>query len=553
MAKKAVLIALCWAGFWAGFCGWAEGQGPHPGSPGVEKAAAGVNAPPPAVLTVYNRPIVAFRDTVFGSSPQQRARNTEERINTLIDSGQIGAVSTRPTSEGPVFSIAGRAMFILSPRDLDPIAGESMEQVVTGAVKNLTLALEEAREARSIPILLRAAGYAALATVAFLAFLWGLLRVYRWLRSRLEALERKHLGKIHLEGLTLVETEQVILLTNFLVKIVFWALGLIAGYAWLSYSLQQFPFTRAWGEGLGSYLFLTAKTMILSVAHALPGIFIMAVIFFLTRFVTRLIKASFSPVEKGYVKTRLLDADTAIPTRRILVVIIWLFALVMMYPYIPGSSSDAFKGIGLFVGLVASLGSTALVGQAASGLVLTYSRAFRPGEYVRIGDTEGTVLSLGMLSTKIRTIKGEEVTIPNAGLIGATIKNFSRLAGTEGIIVYTTVTIGYSTPWRQVHEMLLLAADRTPELKKEPKPFVLQTSLSDFYVEYQLNAHLERPETRIPTLAALHANIQDAFNEHGVQIMSPHYEYDPAEKVWVPREKWFEPPAKAEAGLKKGG
>jgi small-conductance mechanosensitive channel len=149
-----------------------------------------------------------------------------------------------------------------------------------------------------------------------------------------------------------------------------------------------------------------------------------------------------------------------------------------------------------------------------------------------------------MLSTKIRTTKQEEVTIPNAGLIGTTIKNYSRLAGKEGVILHTTVTIGYSTPWRQVHEMLLMGADRTPGLKKDPKPFVLQTALSDFYAEYQLNAHLERPETRNRTLAELHANIQDAFNEHGVQIMSPHYESDPAEKVWVPRDRWFAPPAK---------
>ena len=196
------------------------------------------------------------------------------------------------------------------------------------------------------------------------------------------------------------------------------------------------------------------------------------------------------------------------------------------------------------MGLVASLGSTALVGQAASGLVLIYSRAFRPGDYVRIGDTEGTVLSLGMLSTKIRTIKQEEVTIPNAGLIGATLKNYSRMAGREGVILYTSVTIGYNAPWRQVHEMMMMAADRTAGLKKEPRPFVLQTALSDFYVEYQINAYLEEPQKRIPTLASLHAHIQDAFNEYGVQIMSPHYVFDPTEKVWVPKEKWFEPPAK---------
>jgi small-conductance mechanosensitive channel len=346
-----------------------------------------------------------------------------------------------------------------------------------------------------------------------------------------------------LKDLTLLEIEQVLFLSRFAVRLVAWTIGLIASYTWLTFALKRFPYTRAWGESLGGFLLLTFKKLALGIAESLPGVFLVVVIYFITRFVVQMVKASFSPVEKGQVAMRWLDADTAAPTRRILTILIWLFALVIMYPYIPGSSSDAFKGIGIFVGLVASLGSTALVGQAVSGLVLTYSRAFRPGDYVRIGETEGTVLSLGMLSTKIRTIKREEVTIPNAALIGMTIKNYSRQAGMEGVILHTTVTIGYSTPWRQVYGMLLMAADRTSGLRKEPKPFVLQTSLSDFYVEYQLNACLEQPEARVPTLAALHANIQDAFNEHGVQIMSPHYVFDPAEKVWVPREKWFEAPA----------
>jgi small-conductance mechanosensitive channel len=552
MGKKAGWIIACWVLVLGAVCGWAAAQGPPSASPGVEKGAA-ESTPAPAVMMVYNRPIITFRVNLLGSSPQERARGAENRINALIEKGLIGKVSTKSTSEGTLFLIGDVAVLLFSPGDMDPLSSETLGQVTEKVTKNLTVALDEAREARSLPLLLRDAAYTAGATVAFLLFLWALLRGHRWLRNRLEILQSKVIRKIHVEELTLLDTGQIILFTRFLVKIVVWVLALIVGYSWLTYSLQRFPFTRAWGEGLGSFLFLTAKKLILSVTGALPGIFIVVVIFFLTRFVTRLIKASFSPVEKGYAKSRWLDIDTAATTRRILMVIIWLFAVVMMYPYIPGSSSDAFKGIGIFVGLVASLGSTALVGQAASGLVLTYSRAFRAGEYVRIGDTEGTVLSLGILSTKIRTPKEEEITIPNAGLIGATIKNYSRLAEKEGVILHTTVTIGYSTPWRQVHEMLLMAADRTAGLKKEPKPFVYQTALSDFYVEYQLNAHLERPETRIPTLAELHAHIQDAFNEYGVQIMSPHYRSDPPDKVWVPREKWFEPPAKTDEGLKKGG
>jgi hypothetical protein len=172
--------------------------------------------------------------------------------------------------------------------------------------------------------------------------------------------------------------------------------------------------------------------------------------------------------------------------------------VVAAYPYIPGSNTDAFKGVSIFVGLLVSLGSTSVVGQAASGLILMYSRALKGGDYVRVGETEGTVVSLGMLSTKIRTPKNEEISIPSGVMIGTVIKNYTRLVKEEGVIVYTSVTIGYDTPWRQVHAMLIQAADRTEGLRKDAKPFVFQTALSDFYVEYQLNAYIKKPGDRVP-------------------------------------------------------
>jgi small-conductance mechanosensitive channel len=151
---------------------------------------------------------------------------------------------------------------------------------------------------------------------------------------------------------------------------------------------------------------------------------------------------------------------------------------------------------------------------------------------------------MGILSTKIKTIKREEITIPNNVVTATTVKNYTRLHASSGLILYTSVTIGYSTPWRQVHALLIMAVERTPGLRLEPPPFVYQTALSDFYVEYQINAYMEKPEERVDTLALLHANIQDLFNEYGVQIMSPHYRSDPPEPVWVPKEKWYESPAK---------
>jgi small-conductance mechanosensitive channel len=173
-----------------------------------------------------------------------------------------------------------------------------------------------------------------------------------------------------------------------------------------------------------------------------------------------------------------------------------------------------------------------------------YTRSLKVGEYVRIGDHEGTVESIGFMSTRLRTRRNEVINIPNAVLMGTVTTNYSRLAENQGVMASTTVTIGYDVPWRQVHAMLLRAAQKTPGLKKPPEPFVWQRALSDFYVEYELNFNLEDPQQRLPVLSALCANIQDEFNEHGVQILSPHFMANPPEKVCVPKEKWHEPPAK---------
>ena len=181
--------------------------------------------------------------------------------------------------------------------------------------------------------------------------------------------------------------------------------------------------------------------------------------------------------------------------------------------------------------------------QIMSGFMITYSRALRTGHFVRIGDVEGTVTHLGVLSTKVKTLWQEEVTIPNAVVVAQTTIDYSRLSDTEGVFTPTSVTIGYDAPWRQVHALLLLAAQRTVGLRRAPKPVVLQASLEDFYVKYTLIVCLERQQSRLITLDALHSNIQDLFNEYGVQIMSPNYVLDPAAPKVVPKQNWFAAPA----------
>jgi small-conductance mechanosensitive channel len=269
------------------------------------------------------------------------------------------------------------------------------------------------------------------------------------------------------------------------------------------------------------------------------------VIFLIARAINGMLQGFFESVQSGRVAVSWLDADSARPTRQLASFAVWVFALVMAYPYIPGSDSEAFKGLSVLIGLMLSLGASGIVGQAASGLILMYTRTFRPGEYVRIAEHEGTIVEMGMFTTRVRTGLGEELTLPNSLVLGAVTKNYSRVTKGRGFMLDTAVTIGYDAPWRQVHAMLAEAARRTDGVLSEPPPHAYQTALSDFYVEYRLvcQAIQSEPRPRAEVLSALHGNIQDVFNEHGVQIMSPHYLGDPAEPKTVPPARWHAAPA----------
>ncbi len=503
----------------------------------------------PATLKVDNRPIFTFRGTLLGYTPKQRVEAAEARIKTVIDRGTWGAVTTKPFSEGLLIQIGDQWMFVITPGDLDPLAGETSEEAGAKAVRNLTTALGEIEESRKAETFFRGAGFSAAATIILLLLLAGIRRSSRWLGTHLAEVVEPRLKTLAIGGFT-HHIEGIILFLRGVVGITAWALSLFFLYLWLDFSFMQFPYTRPWGEQLHNYMISGIKAIALTIVSFIPGLVIVAVILMITRFLSRIGRLFFDSVESGRVSVPGLYAETAQPTRRIVTVILWLFALVMMYPYLPGSDSDAFKGVSVFVGLLLSIGSAGTVNHAVSGLMLMYSRALRVGDYVQIGETVGTVVALGMFSTRIRTPWNEIVSLPNAVIVGTTTKNYSREEETGGVLLTTTVTIGYNAPWRQVHAMLVEAAHRTEGLLKDPSPRVLQRSLSDYYVEYMLVARIAVPQTRIVVLDALHRNIQDVFNEYGVQIMSPHYVADPAEKVWVPRENWYEAPAKKNEEIK---
>jgi len=268
------------------------------------------------------------------------------------------------------------------------------------------------------------------------------------------------------------------------------------------------------------------------------------VVFFVTRAIVEVLGLFFSKVQSGQIEVPFLHAETVSATRQIITVVVWGLGLAVAYPYIPGSSSDAFKGLSVMFGLMISLGSTGLMTQMMSGLVVIYSRALRKGDMVSVSGNDGIVVEIGALATKLVNLKNEEITIPNSVLIGNSIRNYTRLAETRGAVISTTITIGYDAPWRQVHALLTIAAERTSGVLAEPKPFVLQRALSDFYVEYELFAQIRDPLRRFFILTELHANIQDQFNEYGVQIMSPNFEDQPEKPVLSPRETWFAAPAR---------
>jgi small-conductance mechanosensitive channel len=410
-------------------------------------------------------------------------------------------------------------------------------------------ALEEAVEARMPGLLIRAAALATAGLVVGLLVLWGTGHIRRVVTGRLAALAEETVQKSGLADLELLRASRLLDLQRGLVTAMTVSLQLLVVYATLTFVLRRFPYTRPWGESLRGFLFATVANLGLGVVNAMPGIFTAAVIFVAARFLARLIRLYFNSIERGHVKTRWIFPETAQPTRRIMTTLLWLFAIVVAYPYLPGSQTEAFKGATVFLGLMLTVGSSGLVNQVMSGFMVTYSRALRVGDYVRIGDVEGTVTQLGVLSTKVKTVWSEEVTVPNALVVAQTTTDYSRLAETEGVFTPTSVTIGYDAPWRQVESLLLLAAERTPGVRREPKPFVLQASLEDFYVKYTLYFCLERQESRYVTLHELHAGIQDLFNEYGVQIMSPNYVLDPRKPKLVAKKDWFAAPAGPEQPL----
>jgi len=484
-----------------------------------------------ATLEVANRKVFTFRASAAGNPPEERLATARARIEQLPTRGPLEPIVTRPlqlgSDRGTAVMVGPRLAFVVVDGDVDLQGGETTEGVARQAAETLSEALAAEREQRSWRLLLRSLLLAAVATTIAAGVLWLFVRARRAAQIGVARIGRKE--RVRLWGMDFGPTLRSTL--RGATFVLFWALVLTLVEVWLTFVLSLFPLTQPWSDALlGSVLGLLAS-LGRAILASLPDLLTAVVILFLGRAVAGFVSTVVQRVEEGTAFLPGVYPETAGATRRLLVGAVWLVTIAAAYPYLPGSSSEAFKALSLVVGLGLSLGSTGIVAQAMSGLVVIYSRALSRGDCVRVGDVEGVVTEVHLLSTRILTIQGEEVTIPNTVVVNGPVKNFGRATKGLGALVSARVSIGYDAPWRKVHAVLLEAARETVGIRADPAPYVLQRALDDFYVQYELVAVVDNPIDRPVVASALHGRIQDGFNAAGLQIMSPHFALQPRQPV----------------------
>ena len=364
---------------------------------------------------------------------------------------------------------------------------------------------------------------AALATLALYGLLRGLAALCGRLRARLEDPRAKlpSLRIQHIEILPAARVREGLLKALGLARA---AATLLLSYVYLALVLSLFPRSSGLASDLLGYVLAPLSSFALGVLGFIPNLIFIAVTLAIVRYLLKLLNLIFDEVGAQRLRLPGFHPDWAEPTWQITRFLAVAFTIVIIFPYLPGSDSSAFKGVSVFLGVLLSLGSGSAISNSVSGVIMTYMRPFAKGDRVRIADTTGDVLERSLLVTRLRTIKNEEVTIPNALVLGAHIVNYSAALGHGGLILHAEVTIGYDAPWRKVHRLLLEAAASVEGVEKSPAPFVLQTALGDYSVRYELNAHTRRPNEMATLYSRLHEAVQDRFNAEGVEIMSPAFE-----------------------------
>lgn len=362
------------------------------------------------------------------------------------------------------------------------------------------------------------------------ALSWLTVRLFFWVRAwflktarRIEAAEVPPFRGWQFQKLALLSAAQATRFVLLLLRLARYAAAILLLLLYLTAVFSVFPQTRGLVTAVLGGLFQVLDAAWKAFQNYLPNLLILAVIVTVTFYGLKLIRFVFRELEKGTISFAHFHQDWAIPTYQLVRFLVLAIAFIGAFPYLPGSASPAFQGISVFLGLLISLGSSSFISNIVSGVVLTYTRAFRVGDRVKIADTVGDVIEKRLLITRIRTIKNIEITVPNGLVMTSHILNYSTMAQDQGLILHTTVTLGYDIPWRRIHEVLIAAARATPGVLSDPAPFIHQTSLGDFAVSYEVNAYTNQANGMAAVTSALHQNIQDECNRAGIEILSPHY------------------------------
>lgn len=476
---------------------------------------------------------------------ERRAGEIENRIEAVAGNSKIGAnaLTLEDHPEGTWIMAGGqRIMAVLNENaSIEGISSRPLAEIYRGRIG---AAIEASRRDRRPEFLWLRALYALGATVVLLVALRFGRRIVTSLRAGFERRYQARIEGFENKAHHIVRVEQILGVLAGLLNLVCGLTIAVAVYAYLHFVLSLFPWTRGFANSMYLLAVDPLRTMGLGLVGMIPNLIFLGILIVVTRYGLKLIRAVFDSLAAGTMTWKGFDPEWGAPTYRLVRLLVIAFAVVVAYPYIPGSGTGAFKGVSLLIGVIFSLGSSSLIGNLIAGYSMTYRRAFRVGELVKIGEHMGNVEQIRLLVTHLRTKKNEEVIMPNSTILSSEVINYSSIANARGLILHTTVGIRYDVPWRQVEAMLLEAAGRTEGLRRDPSPFVLQMELRDFCVTYEINVFCDKPHSMLAFKTALHRNILDVFNAYGIQVMVPAYEGDPDQPKIVPKERWYAAPAR---------
>ncbi|RSK44817.1 mechanosensitive ion channel family protein [Hymenobacter perfusus] len=482
----------------------------------VPTGAAVVLPPADTLFRVYGR--------VGSFGPKERAEAIARRLEGLLQAPLFSPDSLTVVDAEQDSEIVYGDQLLLSVGAAEAQAlGQPRPAVARQYLAILRTRLATARQASSLPELLRRGGLALLTLLMLAGLIYGLNRFFRGINQRILRWRGSPIKPLIINGYELLTQERQLEVLRTLLKLLRLTLVLLTLYLALPLLFGLFPWTEGISRKLLGYVLGPVQRVVWSVVHYVPNLLTIVVIYFFTTYAVRLLRFLAGEVAAGKLVIEGFYPDWALPTFNLLRFALYVFMFIVIFPYLPGSDSPVFQGVSVLLGFIISFGSTSAIGNVIAGIVITYMRPYKVGDRVKIGDVTGDVLEKTLLVTRLRTIKNEDVTIPNSNILSGHTINYTAAAAHEGLILHTAVTIGYDVPWPKVHELLLAAARATEGVEAAPAPFVLQTSLDDFYVAYQLNAYTRLPHRQAGLYSLLHQHIQDEFARAGIEIMSPHY------------------------------